>query len=217
MALQLRVIAADPLAGAFLVRTLSSDRELRRLLSTTSITNLDSIPQHGPPCLFVVDTFSLPLELTELTRLLRVRCPGSKFLVLVPPERSDEENILRLLHTGIEGIAKLSDRLEEELPVAVRAILAGDTWAPHPVLAEYIRQTKLLLDEQLRPYVSLTARESQILQLVIRRLSNKEIAGALRICERTVKFHIRNIFTKLRVEGRRALFTALDRVRSEAA
>jgi len=217
MALQLRVIAADPLAGAFLVRTLSSDRELRRLLSTTPTTNLNSFPQHGPPCLFVVDTFSLPLELSELTRLLRVRCPGSKFLVLVAAERGDNEELLRLLHTGIEGIAKLSDHLEEQLAVAVRAILAGNLWAPRRVLAEYNRQTKLLLDEQLLPRLHLTARESQILQLVIRRLSNKEIAGALRICERTVKFHISNIFAKLCVEDRRALLTALDRVRSEPA
>lgn len=104
MALRLRVIAANPLAATFLVRILSADRELSCLLSATPIANLNSLPQHGPPCLFVVDTFSLPLELSELTRLLRVRCPGSKFLALVPPDSGDDENILRLLHTASKGL-----------------------------------------------------------------------------------------------------------------
>jgi len=217
MALRLRVIAADPLAAAFLVRILSSDHELRRLLSTTPITSLDSLPQHGPACLFVMDTFSLPLELSKLTRLLRVRCPGSKFLALLSPENAVDDELLRLLHTGIEGVGELSDHLEEELPVAVRAILAGHAWGPRPVLAEYTRQTNLLLSQQLRPYLSLTGRENQVLQLMLRRLSNKEIAGALGIAERTVKFHVSHIFAKLRVEDRRALVTALEKLNSERA
>lgn len=217
MGVRLQIIAADPLAAAFLMRILWSDRELQRVLSPRLITRVDSLPQHGPPSLFVVDTCSLPLELSELTRLLRVRCPNSKFLVLVAPERADDENMLRLLHAGIEGIAKLSDRLEEELPVAVRAILAGNPWAPRPVLAEYIRQSNLLLNQQLRPHLSLTGRENQILQLMLRRLSNKEIAGALGIAERTVRFHVANIFNKLRVSDRRRLLAALANLSSEPA
>jgi len=124
---------------------------------------------------------------------------------------------LRLLHTGIEGIAVLSDRLEEKLPVAARTILAGNVCCPRPVLAEYVRQTKLLLNQQLRPYLSLSARENQILQLMLRRLSNKEIAGALGIAERTVRFHVANIFAKLRVSDRRRLLAALDEGRFWAA
>ncbi len=51
----------------------------------------------------------------------------------------------------------------------------------------------------------LTPRESQILELVKRRLSNKEIAGIRRVQESTVKFHLSNIFSKLRVPNRQAL------------
>jgi DNA-binding NarL/FixJ family response regulator len=45
---------------------------------------------------------------------------------------------------------------------------------------------------------------------MIRRFSNKEIAGALGISERTVKYHVSNVLSKLRAENRRTLLTALD-------
>src|SRR5207245_11304672 len=73
---------------------------------------------------------------------------------------------------------------------------------PPRILFEYQRQVKLQLNFQILPNASLTARETQILQLVIRRLSNQEIADTLGIKERTVRFYIFNIFNKLRVENR---------------
>ena len=75
----------------------------------------------------------------------------------------------------------------------------------------------MLLNFQILPNASLTARETQILQLVIRRLSNQEIADALGIKERTVRFHIFNIFNNLRVENRGDLQVALERLSQEPA
>jgi DNA-binding NarL/FixJ family response regulator len=50
-----------------------------------------------------------------------------------------------------------------------------------------------------------TAREGEILQLLMRRLSNKDISSLLAISERTVKFHVSNILSKLQVSDRRGL------------
>jgi DNA-binding NarL/FixJ family response regulator len=55
------------------------------------------------------------------------------------------------------------------------------------------------------PGHSLTAREGQVLQLLMRRSTNKEISGVLGISERTVKFHVSNILSKLQLEDRRGL------------
>jgi DNA-binding NarL/FixJ family response regulator len=55
------------------------------------------------------------------------------------------------------------------------------------------------------PGHSLTAREAQALQLLMRRLTNKEISSALGISERTVKYHVSNILSKLQLEDRRGL------------
>src|SRR5258708_39188676 len=69
------------------------------------------------------------------------------------------------------------------------------------------RSAKMLLDAQLLPGHSLTAREGQVLQLLMRRLTNKEISNALSISERTVKFHVSNILSKLQVVDRRGLLS----------
>jgi DNA-binding CsgD family transcriptional regulator len=51
----------------------------------------------------------------------------------------------------------------------------------------------------------ITQRESQVIELVKRRLSNKEIAEILKIKESTAKFHLSNIFSKLQVNRRSEL------------
>ncbi len=103
----------------------------------------------------------------------------------------------------------LSERLEAELLQAIGALMDGKLWAPPAVLAEYLSQTKMILDQQILPQLSLTGRENQILHLMIRRFSNTEIAEAVGISERTVRFHVSNIFSKLRVHDRRSLLATL--------
>lgn len=160
--------------------------------------------------LFILDGCLLYDQLTQLSRLLRVRCPGSKFLVFLPPERGQTEEMLRLLYTGVDGIVTVAGAWQEEIPRAVQAILEGNLWVPPQVMAEYARQAKLLLDKQLRPDLPLTGREHQILELMIRRLSNKEIAEVVGISERTAKFHVSNIFRKLSVRSRQGLLAVMN-------
>ncbi len=144
------------------------------------------------------------MEVTELLRITRARFPGSKFLALVNPTKSNDEELLRLLYMGFDGVLTMTEQFDKEFPKAIQSILAGDLWVPRLVEQKFVSQTKLLLDEQLWPHRCLTARENQIFQLLVRRLSNKEIASALGISERTAKFHVSNIFAKLGVRGRRS-------------
>jgi DNA-binding CsgD family transcriptional regulator len=65
-----------------------------------------------------------------------------------------------------------------------------------------------LLDTQLVAGQSLTAREGQVLQLLFRHLTNKEIAYQLNISERTAKFHVSNVLRKLGIENRRNLLVS---------
>jgi len=58
---------------------------------------------------------------------------------------------------------------------------------------------------------ALTAREQEVLRLLARGLRNKEIAARLFVSERTVNFHLANIYQKLNVSGRtEALSKALE-------
>lgn len=216
MDLLVQIIAAHPVVAECLASLLAGSRRSGRLV-LPPVTDLKQLPGPAEPRLFVIDALSLPLELSSLTRLLRIRYPGSKFVILVGSERGADIEVLRLLHRGIDGIVVYSDDLKERLPEALQAVLDGALWAPPRILFEYHRQIRLLLNFQILPNTSLTARETQILQLVIRRLSNSEIADALGIKERTVRFHIFNIFSKLRVEDRGDLQVALERSSQEPA
>jgi DNA-binding CsgD family transcriptional regulator len=64
---------------------------------------------------------------------------------------------------------------------------------------------KTLLERQLLAGQSLTAREGQVLQLLFRHLTNREIAHQLSIGERTAKFHVSNLLRKLGLENRKDL------------
>ncbi len=224
MTLGIQVLAAHPWAGLYLAQLLASDPTLARRLADPPVIELDAslfqeppedegdggrqaaaLPKATRPRLFVVDTHFLPLELPQLTRLLRVRCPRSRFVVLLPAQSLNDETCLRLLYLGIEGVLGASEKLGQELPAAVRAVSAGNLWAPARVLSLYKQQTAWIRSKEFKERFSITARENQVLQMMLRRLSNKEIGGALGISERTVKFHVSNILSKLRLDNRERL------------
>ncbi|MFQ5916118.1 MAG: response regulator transcription factor, partial [Nitrospinota bacterium] len=77
------------------------------------------------------------------------------------------------------------------------AAIAGHLAAK--LLEEFARQKEL---EETNPLQELTNREREVLQLLTRGKTNKEIANALCISENTVKNHLRNILEKLHLENR---------------
>jgi two-component system NarL family response regulator len=161
--------------------------------------------QGNSPRLFLLDACSLPVDLGRLAQRCRAQAPGSKFLALLPTGNGSTEEMLRLFYCGIDGFVELHRTWQAELPLAIHSILYGQLWVPPEVLLAFVRQAKSVLDTQLLPGHSLTAREGQVLQLLMRRLTNREIAIALGISERTVKFHVSNILSKLQLEDRRGL------------
>ncbi len=157
------------------------------------------------PRLFLLDACSLREDLGPLASRVRAHSPGSKFIALLPPGDGSEAQKLRLFYWGIDGFVELHEAWQAELPHAIRSILDGQFWVPPEVLAAYVKQVRALLTAQRLPGHSLTAREIQVLQLLMRRLTNKEISSALKISDRTVKFHVSNILSKLNLDDRRGL------------
>jgi DNA-binding NarL/FixJ family response regulator len=204
------VLSLHPLAGPVLIRYLAADAGLRRGLHPKPYSKLNSVPQDSSLCVFLLDTSSLAEDVPVLCKALRARCPNGKFLALLSPDRSRDEDMVRMLYAGIDGFVTLTDKVEEELTKAVRSVLEGSLWVPPQVIRKYIRHSNFMLEKQLHPDLPLTARQNQVFQLVVRRLSNKEIAETLKISERTAKFHLSNIFLKLGVNSRTALIETVD-------
>ncbi len=164
-------------------------------------------PHYSQPSLFVLDESSLGKDLFNSVRLLRLLHPGCRFLVLLAPERSGSDELLRLMFAGVEGAITVAGKWWEHLAEACDTTMKGSFWFPREVAARYVRDTNLILDDQFARCQILTARETQVFQLMLRRLSNKEIGNVLGISERTTRFHVSNIFAKLHVDGRGELFS----------
>jgi two-component system NarL family response regulator len=121
---------------------------------------------------------------------LVARDPAVRVLVLTTYD--NEEDIFRALEAGARGYL-LKDTTSEELVAAVRQIHQGERYLPQAVASR-------LADRLIRP--SLTPRELDVLRLVSRGRTNKEMASAMFISEETVKTHMKSLFQKLGVHDR---------------
>jgi DNA-binding NarL/FixJ family response regulator len=169
------------------------------------ICGTEAINRPGSSQLFLLDACSLRTNLGPLAVRLRSGAPGSKCLALLPPGDGGHAEEIRLFYWGIDGFVELRQTWRAELPQAIQAVLKGQPWVPSAVLLAFVRNAKALIDAQLLPGHSLTGREAQVLQLLMRRLTNKEIGSLLAISERTAKFHVSNILSKLQLEDRAGL------------
>jgi DNA-binding NarL/FixJ family response regulator len=190
-------------------------RAVERILARIKTISLRALPpaanetralsRGSEPALFVLDACSLRGDLGPIAARFRGNLPGSKFLALLPPNTPISEQI-RLFYWGIDGFLELGRTWQAELPKAIERLVRGQMWVPREVLLAFVSHAQALLSTQLARGNFLTAREGQVLQLLLRRLTNKEISSALGISERTAKFHVSNILSKLQLDDRRSLF-----------
>jgi DNA-binding NarL/FixJ family response regulator len=205
MALALQVVSSHLLGALEIEQALSVQESLVKLLLPHAASEAETLKRPNCPRVFLLDGCSMNLPLGPLSGRLRANSPGSKFLALLPPDRSGESEMMLLFHWGIDGFVTLHKKWKTELPKAALALLRGGLWVPSEVLLAFVKQMKTLLDRQLLAGQTLTAREGQVLQLLFRHLTNKEIAHQLNISERTARFHVSNVLSKLGLENRRSL------------
>ena len=203
MAIQL--VSSHPLLIRAVSGVISHVRDRRVPSLPHALNEAEAIGRGDAPRLFILDACSLNMDLGPLAGRCRAAAPGSKFLALLPPGDEHHQEKIRLFAWGIDGFVELHKSWQKEISQAIRGILKGQLWMPPEVLLAFVKQAKALLDAQLLHGHFLTAREGEILQLLMRRLTNKEISRALDISERTVKFHVSNILAKLQLEDRRGL------------
>ncbi len=134
---------------------------------------------------------------------IKTQQPSAHILVLTTYD-SDAE-ILRAIEAGATGYM-LKDTPREELFRAIHATAIGD-----PVLAPTVA-ARLLTRMRAPAEENLSTREIEVLQLVAKGYSNKEVGKALHISTATVKTHLIHIYNKLGVDDRTsAVTTALEK------
>lgn len=209
MALGLQVVSSHFFGVRDTTGALSSQSALVDRVLPYAVSEADAVKCSHFPRMFLLDGCSLAGPLGPLSGRLRRDSPGSKFLALVAPERSDIDEMIRLFRWGIDGVVVLDEDWRPELPKASLALLRNRVWAPLEVLLAFVKHIKTLLDRRLLSGESLTTRESQALRLLFPRLTNKKIVCALKISEGTARFHVCKVLNELGLESRRGLAETL--------
>jgi len=144
-------------------------------------------------------------QMDGVTAIRQVRARFPKVQVLVLTTYDTDSEIVRAVEAGATGYL-LKDVLREELFRAVRLCAKGEAVLSPPVAARLLGRMRGPSQENL------SVRELEVLALVAKGLSNKEIARKLKISEATVKTHLLHTFEKLGVDDRTAAVTvALER------
>jgi two-component system NarL family response regulator len=200
------------MSGAKRIRILIAEDHLIARVGVTTIVNMQ-------PDMTVVAEAASGQQAVELFRkhlpdvtLLDLRMPvmsGVEAAIAIRREYPEarlialttyggDEDIRRALQAGVQAYLT-KDVLHDELLKAIRAVHAGETYIPPSVAATLAAQL---------PGQALSAREIEVLSLIVGGLANKQIAYKLNIAEHTVKNHVKNILAKLGVADRTQAATA---------
>lgn len=150
---------------------------------------LENFRKHRPDVV-IMDLRMPGMDGIETIKSLRQEFAGAKILVL--STYGSEEDIYRAVQAGASGYL-LKDMPLKRIVEAIRTIHSGLSYFPEEISSRIANRLN-------RPV--LTAREVDVLQMVAKGKSNREIGDELGIVEGTVKAHITNIFAKLHAVDR---------------
>ena len=139
----------------------------------------------------------------EAARQINLQVPTTRILMLTVSD--EEDDLYEAIKAGANGYL-LKEISVEEVAEAIRAVVQGQSLISpsmaSKLLNEFNSLAKKAEERQQYPAPALTSRELEVLKLVARGMSNREIADQLYISENTVKNHVRNILEKLHLHSR---------------
>ena len=156
--------------------------------------------QECRPHVVLMDLRMPRLDGTEASRLLLQLNPEACIIALT--SYAGDEDIYRALEAGVRGYL-LKEMMHTEVAKAIRAVHRGHRLLPSKVEDRLADQF---------PKLTLTDRELEVLGLMARGLSNREIARKLETANGTIKVHVQNILRKLGISDRtKAVTLAFER------
>lgn len=149
------------------------------------------------PDVILMDIYMPGMDGLEATRRIKEAIPSAKVVILTISE--EDQNLFEAIKAGAHGYL-LKSVEPEALFQTLRGVVRGEAFLSPSMAAK-------ILDEFARaaegaPSARLSPREREVLELLARGASNKEIASALNISENTVKNHLKRIMEKLHLENR---------------
>lgn len=154
------------------------------------------------PAVVLMDLQMPVLDGVAATRRLHAEQPDCRVIVLTTFD--DDEKVFDGLRAGAVGYL-LKDAPSEKLAEAIRVAARGETFLQPSVAAKVVAEFARLSNRKTTVTAALeplSARELEVLRLIAKGASNREIADALFLAEGTVKNYVTNILGKLEVRDR---------------
>lgn len=198
-----RIVVVDdhPLFREGVVKTLSEQSDFEIVGEGVDAEQAVKLAQELLPDLILLD-ISMPGSGIEAAQQINQVFPVIRIVMLTVSE--NDEDVAAALRAGARGYI-LKGVGGAELTAIIRAITRGESYVSPDLAARLLAEMgggKGTTSDQASLLSELTAREEQILRLVARGLSNKEIGLELDIQEKTVKHYMTNILQKLQVRNR---------------
>ncbi|QQT02522.1 response regulator transcription factor [Peribacillus psychrosaccharolyticus] len=149
------------------------------------------------PDIILMDLSMPILDGIEATKAILAENPEAKIMILT--SFSDKDHVIPALEAGASGY-QFKDSDPDQLVTAIRSLYQGEKQLDPKVTSSLL--TYLQGQKEHSPIQELTKREKEVLKEITLGKSNKEIAAALFITEKTVKTHISNILSKLCLQDR---------------
>lgn len=163
------------------------------------------------PALVVMDLMMPGIDGIQATHTIKAKWPEVKVLVMT--SSSDEKMVHAALASGADGYC-LKDSSSKQTVSAAHALCSGGMWLDRDIARMVLRNSTGETTES-RPvqtpgrtasghptYFKLSAREMEVLELLVEGYTNQEIAKKLTIGSETIKTHMRHIMEKLMVADR---------------
>jgi DNA-binding NarL/FixJ family response regulator len=199
-----RVVAADdhPIFREGLVKLLETRRDIRVVGAASDGDEALKLVAELKPDLLLLD-LAMP-RVTGLMALQELHATPARARIILLTAEIEKADIVTVLQFGAHGVV-LKESASELLFESIRTVMAGEYWVGRKRvtdLASTLRDLSAPHPQPTRKHFGLTHRELEIISVILGGHSNRYIAEALSISEKTVKHHVTNIFDKLGVSNR---------------
>ncbi|MGI5822660.1 MAG: response regulator transcription factor [Dethiobacteria bacterium] len=212
MTIKLLVVDDHPMVREGLAAMLSDCEEITLLNSCSNSEEAIQAAIEQEPDIILMDIKMKGKNGIETTKEILLLKPQLKIIFLTVFE--DTESIRQALQSGAAGYI-LKHVSREKLIETIKRVFNGETVIDqsifHQIVDDYTRLSKKVAEKRKAPLreniEELTPREQEILQHLVKGLTNKEISSATNLAVDTVKTHLRNIFRKFGVKNRTQAIT----------
>jgi DNA-binding NarL/FixJ family response regulator len=195
----IRVVVVDdhPMFRAGLIQAITTEGEFSVVGEGSSAAEAVELVRSLRPNVLLLDSRMSDSGIERIGEILAVY---PELRIVMVTASGDEGDVARALDAGVSGYV-LKGTTATEMCKILRSIVAGENYIA-PDLMKGLWGALKTRTRQAEDDAKLSKREAEVLQLLARGMNNREIGLKLDVTEKTVKFHLSNVFAKLHVRNR---------------